>query len=159
MVAGLGRARDTGLGIVVERALAADWRAHDWRGIFGAEDIDAHVDLADVDQAPRPELEFQEALAVGAKRHFVVDARRHVAEMRRRDVLPADGSRSKTLMASFGDLMRWSDWRGPHISGSGTIDLGSKVSAKARSATRGHERACGEILQEPAAVRGGIVFR
>ena len=53
-----------------------------------AENVDAHVDLADVDQAPRPQLEFQEAFAVGAQRDFIVDARGHVAEMRRRNVLP-----------------------------------------------------------------------
>jgi hypothetical protein len=74
MVAGLGRPRDTRLRIVMERALAADRRAHDRRTVFGAEDVDAHVDLADVDEAARAELEFQEALAVGAERHLVVDA-------------------------------------------------------------------------------------
>ena len=55
-----------------------------------AEQLHPRVELADIDQAARPELEFLEALAVGAQRHLVVDAGRHVAEMRRRHVLVRD---------------------------------------------------------------------
>ena len=90
MIAGLGGASGGSLAVVMERALAADRRQHDRRIVFRAEDVDAHIDLAHVDEPPRPELEFQEPLAVGAQGHFVVDAGGHVAEMRRRDVLAAD---------------------------------------------------------------------
>src|SRR6516164_1284639 len=58
--------------------------------VFHPEDLGRHVDLADVNQPARAELEFQEALAIGAQRDLVVDARGHVAEMRGRHVLAAD---------------------------------------------------------------------
>jgi hypothetical protein len=37
-----------------------------------------------------PQLEFAETFAIGAQGHFVVDARGHVAEMCRRNILPHD---------------------------------------------------------------------
>jgi hypothetical protein len=90
MVADLGGARGRDLALVVEGSLAADRREHDRACIFHSEDLGRHVDLADVDQPARTELEFQEAFAVGAQRDLVVDARGHVAEMRGRNVLAAD---------------------------------------------------------------------
>jgi hypothetical protein len=47
----------------------------------------SHVDCADVNESARSQLEFQETFAVGAKRHLIVDAGDHVAEMGRRHVL------------------------------------------------------------------------
>jgi hypothetical protein len=55
-----------------------------------AEDLGAHIDLADLDQPPRPQLKFAEAVAIGAQGHFVIGAGGHVAEMRRRNVLLRD---------------------------------------------------------------------
>ena len=70
--------------------MPADRRDDDRRVVFHAEDFGAHVDLADVDQPARPQLKLEEALAIGAQRDLVVDAGRHVAEMRRRNVVAAD---------------------------------------------------------------------
>jgi len=90
MVAGLGGAGGGDLAFVVEGSLPADRREHDRACIFHPENLGRRVDLADVDQPARTELEFQEALAVGAQRDLVVDTRGHVAKMRGRNVLAAD---------------------------------------------------------------------
>ena len=74
------------------KELVAPGRGND-DGIIqpGAEKLDRHVDLAHIIETPREQLELEKALSVGAQRHFVVDARGHVAEVRRRHVLPRDG--------------------------------------------------------------------
>ena len=87
----------------------------------------AHVDLADVDQPARAEHEFQEALAVGAQRDLVVDAGRHVAEMRGRHACARiTGSKSNTLIASFGLLIRSSVLSGAHMMRSGSLVPGDR---------------------------------
>ena len=50
--------------LLVEGFLAADRRHHDRGVVFHAQNVDAHVDLADVDQPARAQDEFQEILAV-----------------------------------------------------------------------------------------------
>ena len=87
MIADLGRARDAFLAVGVVGFVPAGRIDDDRRFVALAEDFGAHVDLADVDQPARPELEFQETRAVGAQRDVVVDAGGHIAEMRRRYVL------------------------------------------------------------------------
>ncbi len=86
VVALAGSARNGELAVLVKGAVGAGGRQHDRAGVALAEQFQAQVERLDVDQAPRPELELQEALAVGAHGHFVVDAGRHVAEMRWRHV-------------------------------------------------------------------------
>src|SRR5262249_3889958 len=49
------------------------------------------VDLADIDEAPRPKLELQKALTIGAQGHFVIDTGDEVAEMRRWQILARNG--------------------------------------------------------------------
>ena len=90
MVAGARGFRHRDFAFGVERLLSADRRDDDRRVVAHAENLGAHVDLADVDQAARTQHEFQEAFAIGAQRDFIVDAGRHVAEMRRRNVGAAD---------------------------------------------------------------------
>ena len=87
MIAGFGRPRDACLAVRMVGLMPAGRIDDDRRLVFLTEDFRAHVDLADVDQPARPQLEFQKALAVGAQRDVVVDARGHVAEMGRRHVL------------------------------------------------------------------------
>ena len=74
MIAGLGRLGGGDFAVGMERALAADRCDHDRRVVFHAKNVGAHVDLADVDQPARAKLKFEEALAVGAQRHLVIDA-------------------------------------------------------------------------------------
>jgi len=74
VVAGLGRPRRSGLALVVKRSLAPYGRQHDRRAVFHAENVDAHIDLAHVDETARPQLEFQEALPVSPQRDLVVYA-------------------------------------------------------------------------------------
>ena len=90
VIALAGGARDRELAVLVEGLVGRRGRQHDRAGIALAEQFHAQVQGLDVDHAPRPELELQEALAVGAQRDLAVDAGRHVAEMRRRHVLVHD---------------------------------------------------------------------
>ena len=87
MIALAGGARHGQLAVLVEGLVGRRGRQHDRARIGLAEQLHAQVQRLDVDHAPRPELELQEAFAVGAQGHLVVDAGRHVAEMRRRHVL------------------------------------------------------------------------
>ena len=158
MVAGLCGAGGRDLAVGVKRLLAADRRDDDRGGVSHAEDVDAHVDLADVDEPPRPELEFEEALAVGAQGHFVVDAGGHVAEMRRRHVLPAHRLEIEDvdgLLRRLDEVVRLP--RPPHQR-IGHHRLGQQRFGQGGRAARSQQRTRGEILQEAAAVRGGIVF-
>ena len=82
-----GGARDGKLAVLMEGAVGSGRRHHDRASVGAAEQLQAEVELRDVDQPPRPQLELLEAVAVGAQRHLVVDAGRHVAEMGRRHVL------------------------------------------------------------------------
>ena len=66
MVAGFRRLGDGDLPVRVKGVVAAGWRDHDRAIVAGAEDFGRHVDLADVDEPARPQLEFLEALAIGA---------------------------------------------------------------------------------------------
>src|SRR5437879_12599377 len=84
MAAGFRRAGDGELALGMEELVAPRRRDDDRRAPPAAEELAAHVDLGDVVEAARAQLELQEALAIGAQRHLVVDARGHVAEMRRR---------------------------------------------------------------------------
>ncbi len=90
MVAGFRSLGDGDLRVGMKGAVAAHRRKDDRTVVFCAEDVGAHVDLADIDEPPRPQLEFPEALAVGTQGHFVIDARGHVSEMRRRNILLHD---------------------------------------------------------------------
>ena len=90
MVACFRRFGDGDLCVGVKRAVAARRRNHDRAVVFCAEDLGAHIDFADIDEPPRPQLEFAETFAIGAQGHFVIDARGHVSEMRRRNILPHD---------------------------------------------------------------------
>jgi hypothetical protein len=90
MVAGFRRLGDRDLAIGVKGAVAAGRRYHDRAVVFRAEDLGADIDLADIDEPARAQLEFPEAFAIGAQGYFVIDPRGHVAEMRRRNVLLHD---------------------------------------------------------------------
>jgi hypothetical protein len=84
MIAGSRRACHGDLAPVVKGLVAAGGRDRDRAVVARAEQLDAHVDAADIDQAARPQLQFLETVAVGAHGRVVVDAGRHVADMRRR---------------------------------------------------------------------------
>ena len=86
MVADLGGLGDGNFRVRVKGPVAPRRRDHDRAVEFRAKDLDAHVDLADIDQPPRPQLELLKTVPIGAQRYFVVDAGRHIAEMRRRHV-------------------------------------------------------------------------
>ena len=87
MVAQPGGLGDGDLRVRVKGPVAAGRRDDDRTVEFRTKNLDAHIDLADIDEPPRPQLEFLETVTIGAQRHFVVDAGRHVAEMRGRNVL------------------------------------------------------------------------
>src|SRR4030095_10805267 len=87
MVARPRAARHRDLAFGVEGLLPAHRRDDDGTGVAHAEDLGARIDLAYVDQAPRPELELDKTFAVRAQGHFVVDPGGHVAEVRGGNVL------------------------------------------------------------------------
>jgi hypothetical protein len=90
VIARLGRARDRELSFRVVGAVRSSWRQHDRAAVGLAEQLEPGVERTDIDQAARSQVEFTEALAVGPQGRVVVDAARHVAEMRRRHVLVRD---------------------------------------------------------------------
>jgi len=90
MIAGARGARHGKLAVGVKELVGAGRAYEDRRIISGAEQLDAGIDLRDVVETARHELEFEKILAVGAQRYFVVDAGCHVAEMRRRHVPAGD---------------------------------------------------------------------
>src|SRR5262249_36657557 len=87
MVSDFRRLGDIDLAARVKSFLSTHWRDNDWAIVVHAENFGAHVDFADIDQTARAQLEFQEALAIRAQSYLIVDARGHVAEMRRRHVM------------------------------------------------------------------------
>ena len=105
----------------VKGILATHGRDDDWRGVAHTEDVRAHVDIAHVDEAARPELELEEPLAICPQGNLIVDAGRHVAEMRRRDVLARHCLESKTLIAPGGDPISASVCIDAHRIGSGGL--------------------------------------
>ena len=130
-------------------AVAAGGGDDDWRIVALAENFGRHVDLADVDQPARAELEFQKALAVGAQRDVVVDAGGHIAEMRRRHVLVHHrfeiehverllGTRNQVVVVA-----RRPDERIGRT-------LRNRLRRERRKAAAGEQRACGEKLNEAA---------
>jgi hypothetical protein len=157
VVASLGGAAGGNLALVVERALAAHGREHDRARIFHAENVGRHVDLADVDEPARTQLELEEALAVGAQRDFVVDTRGHVAEMRGRDVLAADRLEIEDvdrLLGRLDGLVR--AHRRPHQR---IGELGPRREAFAGEGFEpagGEQRTSGQELQELAPAGGAV---
>jgi hypothetical protein len=139
----------------MESLLAADRRHHDRGVVFDAEDFGRHVDLADVDQPARAEHEFQEALAIGAQRDLVVDARRHVAEMRGRHAHAHDRLEIehidrvlRRLDEFFRTQRRPHDGVGKLVSGNGSL------TGEGFKPAGGEQRAAGQELQELAAAGG-----
>jgi hypothetical protein len=102
MIAG-ARGPGDGQFAVGMKELVAAGRAHeDRRVVFGAEQLDAGVDLGHVVETVRHELEFQEPLAVGAQRDLVVQSGSHVAEMRGRHVLAGHRLEVEYVDRAFG---------------------------------------------------------
>ena len=89
-----------------------------------------------------------------------VDAGAHVPEMRRRAVLAHPGSKSTTLIACFGVLMRSSVLSGAHMMGPGSLipALGARA-AKASRPPRRSKLAAGEKLKETSAMDVPVVRR
>src|SRR5262249_15001277 len=141
--------------VLVEGLLSADRRDDDRGVISHAQNIGRHVDLADVDEPTRPQLEFQEPLAIGAKRHLVIDPGGHVAEMRGRNVLPADRleiehvdgllGRFDALVGTHGRPRQWVGKFAPRRE-----FLASKGSAG------GEQRTCGQEFKKLAPAGGMI---
>ena len=74
------------------KELIATSRTHEnWGIVFSAEQFDAHVDLRNIVEPARAQLQLQESLAIGSQGALVVDSRGHVAEMRWWHILARDG--------------------------------------------------------------------
>src|SRR5215470_20135383 len=66
--------------------ICAGWADENRRGIPRAENLSAGINVGHVNEAARAQLEFLETFPIGTQGHFIVDAGRHVAEVRRRYV-------------------------------------------------------------------------
>src|SRR5262249_43829936 len=119
------------------------------------EDLGRRVDLADVDQPARTELEFQEALAIGAQRDLVVDAEGHVAEMRGRNVLAADRLEIEDVDRLLGRFDELFGAHGRPHQGIGELAPGRKPFAgEGVEPSGGEQRTSGQELQEFAPAGG-----
>ena len=155
VVADFGRLGGRDLALLVEGLLAADRGHHDRGVVFDAQDLGRHVDLADVDQPPRAELEFQEAFAIGAQRDFVVDAGGHVAEMRGRDSRTHD----RLEIEHVDRVLRRLDeiLRAQRRPDDGVGKLGPRnrpLAGEGFNPAGGEQRAAGQELQELATAGG-----
>src|ERR1700761_1206068 len=148
MIAGACRLCDRDLAIGVEELVAASRADKDRRVISGAEYLHAHVDLRNVIEPARPELEFEKAFAIGTQRHLVVQAGSHVAEMRRRYVLERSRLEIEDVDGFLRGLDRLHARPGPdhRIRPSRRRFVG-----KGWQAGCGEQRTCREILQKTAA--------
>src|SRR3984893_1889100 len=158
MVAGLCRFCHRDLAFLVKGLLTPNGRDHDRRVVFCAENADAHIDLAHVDQPTGPELEFQETFPVRPQRHLVVDTGSHVAEMRRRDVSAAHRLEIEHVDRLPGrlDQLVGAHWR-PY---QGIRQLRSQGRSIAGPSAAGHKQgACGEELEKLAAARSFLCKR
>src|SRR5438552_1451859 len=101
MVAGSCGSANRDVSVGMKGAVAGGWRDHYRAIVFRPENLGGHVDGTDINQPARPQLGFQEALAIGAKGHLIVDAGDHVTEVRRRHILLRDRLESNTSRASL----------------------------------------------------------
>src|SRR5262245_29669834 len=157
MVADLCRPGGGDLALVMKGSLAADRREHDRACILLPEDLGRHVDLADVDQPARPELEFQEAFAISAQRDLVVDAGGHVAEMRGRNVIAADRLEIEDVDRLLGRLDEVVGAHGRPHQRIGKLGPGRKPFAgEGFKPSGGKQRTSGQELKELAPA-GGVI--
>src|SRR3984893_10764598 len=86
MIARPCRVGDCHFSLRVKGAVAAGGCDHDRAVILRAENLRGHVNYADIDETAWAQLKFQKSLAIGAKRHFIVDTGNHDPEMSRRHI-------------------------------------------------------------------------
>jgi hypothetical protein len=98
-LAGVG---DCHFSVRVKGAVAAGGRDRDRTVILAAENLRGHVDYADIDETAWAQLKFQKSLAIGAKRHFIVDTGNHVPEVRWRQILLCDRLEVEHVEGVFG---------------------------------------------------------
>src|SRR5882724_12848668 len=87
MIAGARGLSDGEFTVGMKELVGAGRAYEDRRIISGAEKLDAGIDLGDVIETVRHELEFEKILTVGTQRNFVINTGRHVAKMRGRHIL------------------------------------------------------------------------
>ena len=100
------RLGDRHLSVRMQGPVAAGRRDDDRAVVGEAEDLAAHVDAADVDEAARPELEAEEALPVAAQRGFLVDSGRQYPKCAGATLFFITGSNSNTSRARRGSVSR-----------------------------------------------------
>jgi hypothetical protein len=71
------------LGLGIESSLAADRRQKYRAGPTSAEQLDADINLARIDQAAHPDVDLRKVLVVGPQRRVVIHAGGQIAEMGR----------------------------------------------------------------------------
>src|SRR5262249_60980800 len=108
---------------------------------------------------PRPELIAQEGLSIGTQRDLIVEARSHIAEMRRRHVLLhhrleiEDGERLFRLADELADVPRRPrQWIG-------RTRRSGDVLRKSRPANLRQQWAPDQELQDAATARGPLKWR
>src|SRR5262249_50556712 len=127
--------------------------------VLHTENLGRHVDLADIDEATRAQLELEEVLAVATQGHLVVDARGHVAEMCGWHVVAAHRLEVEDvdrLLRRLYQLVRFH--RPPHQGIGQLVARQEHLAGESLKATGGEQRTAGEKLQEPAAI-GSVISK
>src|ERR1700721_1454299 len=139
------------LALGVKEFVATNGAHEDRRIILGAEKLHAGIDFGHVIEAAREELELQEPLAVGAQCNLVVDAGRHVAEMRRRYVLVCHWLEVENVDRVLRAFNQFALRLPPNHR---VRQLGCRFLGVSRYCTRREQRTSSEILQKAAAAGG-----
>src|SRR5882757_502391 len=74
----------------MKRLLRAQWAENDGTVEPRPQQLDAHIDLADIDQAPRVQLVARICITVGPERFFSINAAGQVAPVSRRNIPARD---------------------------------------------------------------------
>src|SRR5579864_6075407 len=85
------RSRHAQFAIRMKRFLRAYGRKHDGRIPLRAKDGARHVDVGDIDETSRTNLDERVSLVIGSRRSVVINARREISPMRRRNVFSRRG--------------------------------------------------------------------
>src|SRR5207237_4614541 len=113
--------------------------------------------LAHAGQTARAQLELEEAFAIGPQSDFIVDARGHVAEMRRRNVRAADRLEIEHVDRVLGTLDEvFRPERRPHDGVGKFYARGRAFTREGRKTPISEQRAGCQELQKPATARGLI---
>ena len=152
MIAGARGLGDSKLAVGVKGFVATGWAYENRQIKPGAEKLHAGIDLGHVPETAREQLEFQEPLAVRAQRDLVIDAGRHVAEVRWRHVLACHRLEVEHVDCVLRGFNKFTTrWRPNRRIG----QLGRRFHAVSPYCARREQRTSGQVLKKTASAGRG----